>query len=373
MSTAINHLISEKVRRISGACSTFLPGVDGSIGNRGPMTFLGSTDYPDPDHYLGTKTITFMLPVEPHSWCSIRNTYGYLAPIPFDYIIYATENHTYLMYIVTIDSANQNGWTVTTELIDQWDTAIENPEDPELLDVTIGCIGRLISRKYMTRGMTTSPVLDPDNLHVSGYANNAMTNSIGYGFRFNVTARNAPTLGHFRIQLEFNTMLQSPAMDTIIAERFVDPSTAINSNIVMEEQQQERAVGQYNREKLTFRGYMGNYSCSSKQPNYNVYPPIEGGGSYNFDHEKLDNFTVIIKDFNEGLTEQNFSRDICIPKSVLKNARSKGYPYICKIYGYVNAHDRIYHKIYIGDVSQDLYNIIDGISTGTAGNEPAVD
>jgi len=357
MSTT-DHLISDKVFRMSGACSTFLPGIDGSTGNRGPMTFLGSTDYTDPDHYLGTKNIQFILPVEPHTWCVIRNTYGYTKPLPFDYIIFATNNHTYLLYIITVDNETQNGWTVTTELIDQWDTDIEDPDDPEIIDVTIGIINRLITRTYMTRGLSTNPILDQDNMKITGYADNAKNGIIEYGFRFNVTSRNSETLGHFRIQLEFNTNLQSPAMDTIIAERFIDPSTMIINNIIMEDEHQERELEHYDKEKLTFRGYMGNYSCSAKQ----------GGGSYNFDREKLDNFTVIIKDFNEGTKDKNFARDICIPRVVLEQSRAIGHPYVCKIYGYAHAHDRIYHKIYIGDISSELYNIIDGIADGEQNN-----
>lgn len=361
MSTTMNHLISEKINRISGACSTFLPGIDGSVGNRGPMTFLGSSDYTDPDHYLGTKNIQFTLPVEPYSFCSIRNTYGYTDPLPFDYIIYAMEHHTYLMYIVSVDSTDQYKWNVTTELIDQWDTGIEDPDDPEIIDVTIGVIDRMITIKYMTRGIAPNFILDPDNLHITGNADNIETGSLKYGFRFNVTSRTAQTLGHFRVQLEFNTNLQSPAMDTIIAEKFIDPSTMINRNLSAEGQP-EIPLDQYNMEKLTFRGYIGNYSCSAKQ----------GGGTYNFDNEKLDNFTVIIKDFDEGTKDRNFSKDICIPKSVLKDARSLGHPYTCKIYGYVNTHDKIYHKIYIGDLTSDLYSIIDGMSTDNQ-NHPIVE
>jgi hypothetical protein len=338
MNFVANRILSEKIERISGACSTFIPGKNGETGNRGAMTFIGSTDYLPTD--IAQSVIRFYHPNGSNTESIILNTYQ-IDPMPYDYIIYAENHHTYLMYIISVEHIPSQEpvqvWLATTELIDQWDYYL-TPEDEDTIDVTVGCIGRQLTIPYMTNGLSNNPVIEQGGLSIKGYADNIIQVSMDYGFRFNVTSRNSDTLGPFRIQLEFNTTQQSPAMDTIIASKFTQ------SNI--------------KNDLLTFRGYMGNYSCKSDV----------NGGSYNFDNEKLDNFTVIIKDFKEGLSVKNWSRDICIPKNILINARANNHKYVCKIYGYamVNKNtiyeNTIYDKIYIGDMTDALYNIIDGMS-----------
>lgn len=320
--------ISEKVRRISGSCSTFLQDSNSNFSCRGAMTFVGSESEEDSDN----KYDSISFNVGDSITGRISLIYKDVSPLPYDYILYTTLNNTYLLYIISCNQDDKTSWNATTEILDQWSENSDGINNANDINVSIGCITRVLNRRFLTEEITTNPIIDRSALTVKGYVDISKNSNIDYGLRFNVTSKNSNTLGNFRIQLEFNTDLASPAMDTIIAQRFVAPDSEIP-------------------EKMTFRGYMGKYSC------------LEEVGTYNFDNEKLDNFTVIIKDYNDGLDSKNFSKDICIPRGVLEEARDKGFPYTCKIYGYVNLHDDTYTKVYIGDMSDEIYSTIDEMST----------
>lgn len=342
MSTIVNGTISDKLHIMSGMCSTFLPGKKGEEGDRAPVTFSGSSD-----SELGDTTIMFELPKHDSS-IYITNTLG-LSPIPYDYIIYAESGKTYLLYVTSIlQSSIQSRTDVTVNIMDVWETTASNPEEQGTINVSIGCIKRSITRKYLSRGVTTSPEIS-NGYYVSGTVNINRSGLIQYCFNFSVTSKNSQNLGNFKIQLEFNTTQSSPAMDTLIASKFTDPLQNIENQIndeIEEADHGERATPSYT-EKLTFRGYMGNYSCKSLN------------GTYNFDSEKLDDFTIIIKNYNDGINSQNYTKDVYLPINVIKDARSNGHKYTCKIYGYLQSHDNIYNKLYIGDITDSLYDVID--------------
>lgn len=343
MSATINRTISDKIQRFSGACSTFLPGVPGDPGNRGAATFLGSVDVPPES---GERTISFNIPGLHDTTITIPVKYDEIAPKELDYIIYAELGHTFLVYINNVLEETQDGWNVEVTLIDHWVTHANAQEGQDTIDVTIGCIVSQITHPYLKNQHTMVQIplvmlpLGSNDPEAFGVIDNPAIDPITYVARFSVTSRTDTPLGDFRIQLEFNTDQSSPAMDTIIAQKFSTGNRPIQ-----------------NQDKLTFRGYMGNYSGS-----------ITGQDrTNNFDNEKLDNFCMIIKDFNEGVNEMHFWKDSRIPEDVLKDARINGFKYKCKIYGYVKTENQydastpIYNKIYIGDCSDYVYStLIDG-------------
>ena len=82
----------------------------------------------------------------------------------------------------------------------------------------------------------------------------------------------------------------------------------------------------------------------------NVNPVI---ASENFDDEKLDNFNVTIKDYNDGNGQMSYQSTIYLPKDVIINASNAGHPYTCNMYLYVNDINGSKEKVFIRNMSNN--------------------
>ena len=76
--------ISEKVRRISGSCSTFLQDSNSNFSCRGAMTFVGSESEENSDNKYGS----IIFNVGDSITGRISLTYENVSPLQYDYILY---------------------------------------------------------------------------------------------------------------------------------------------------------------------------------------------------------------------------------------------------------------------------------------------
>jgi hypothetical protein len=365
----------------SGSTSTFIPGGTGSSGTRAGVTFYGSKS----QDAQTSNTITFRLNNEN---VTIDNQYGnILNPAINDFIVYADSNITYLLSIVDILES-----VCYTEVIDSWNTQSQSSGDQQTdistISLDIEC-NASDSQDYIgyKKFISTSVISDISNLETAEYTgtNNAdvLKMHSSCAFTFTISSINENPIGNYKVVIEFITDWSSPAMDTRIAKKFQTPKLYSGLN----EYDEDDEVTQYQ----TFRGYFSNYSCKGIN-NEDAYTDIcsECGttvkfmlsngkmitscptcknvvvlddlnpknASENFDDEKLDNFVMTIKDYNQGVGNMSYKSTIYIPKDVIINAIDKNHPYKCNMYIYVNGINGSKEKVWMRDLSTLINNTV---------------
>ena len=97
--------MADKVKYVSGATSSFIPGESGETGSRGAVTFYGSYD----SSITGNKLIHFVDEKNEISGV-VEFAYKSVTPAINDYIIYSVIDKTYLYYIkdIVVVSANED-------------------------------------------------------------------------------------------------------------------------------------------------------------------------------------------------------------------------------------------------------------------------
>ena len=356
----------------SGSTSTFIPGGTGSSGTRAGVTFYGSKS----QSVQTSDTITFSLNNEN---VTIDNQYGEsIIPATYDFIVYADDNITYLLSIVEVSNN-----ICYTSIIDSWNTQSQSSDSQKTnvsdialnIDCNVADYQEYIGyKKYIS----TSVLSNTNNLETAEYTG---TNDIDMlkmhsscAFTFTISSLNDNTIGNYKIILEFITDWSSPAMDTRIAKKFQEPGQYCN-------------IPEYDSstQYKTFRGYFSNYSCKGIE-NQNAYSNTcsscgshnliftssEGkiishcllcgnevildninpkNASENFDDEKLDNFVVTIKDYDQGVRSMSYKSTIYIPKDVIINAINANHPYSCNMYIYVDGTNGTKEKVWMRDLS----------------------
>lgn len=114
--------------------------------------------------------------------------------------------------------------------------------------------------------------------------------AIGYTnmlLRTQIKSTNKKTFGKIKITLEFYINNISPAMDTIMMEMFNNHNFPSNYT-------EQTGVNELMDVK-TYRGYIGAYHMWLRDWEFSG----DNVCIRDFDNEKLDNFTIILKDFNE--------------------------------------------------------------------------
>lgn len=365
----------------SGSTSTFIPGGTGSSGTRAGVTFYGSKS----QDAQTSNTITFRLNNEN---VTIDNQYGnILNPAINDFIVYADSNITYLLSIVDI---LENVYY--TEVIDSWNTQSQSYSDQQTdistISLDIEC-NASDSQDYIgyKKFISTSVISDIENLETAEYTGtndaDVLKMHSSCAFTFTISSINENPIGNYKVVIEFITDWSSPAMDTRIAKKFQTPKLYSGLN----EYDEDDEVTQYQ----TFRGYFSNYSCKGIN-NDDAYTDIcsECGdtvefmlsngkmitscptcknvvvlddlnpknASENFDDEKLDNFVMTVKDYNQGVGNMSYKSTIYIPKDVIINAIDKNHPYKCNMYIYVNGINGSKEKVWMRDLSALINNTV---------------
>lgn len=367
--------MSIKIKHQSGTTSTFIPGTVGEKGNRSNITFFGTSDA---SVAIGAdSSIRFMIDSN-DKLISIYNQYNNSRIVPEvnDFIIYSEPNQTKILTIKDVS----NG-ICDTSIYDIWNTrSIDDVDDNTNVNLIISAIS---NEQTLYRGFKPSisePIVSSGSALFYDDDDNKL-NFLSYcTFTFNIASGSDLALKRYKVQLEFITDWASPGMDTRIADKFKNPKDY---------------TGNVNYptgfQKQTFKGYFTNYSCNGDSSTvsyldssvckicgskmgilinnkgevwydcpthgaqYNIssnYNPTIA--SMNFDDEKLDNFVVIIKDYDDGVGSMTYTSDIRIPKDVIINASKANHPYKCYAYIYLNNEDKTYKKILLSDMTNSI-------------------
>lgn len=374
-------------KQINAQTSTFPSSKGGNKGNRAPITYYGSiTKIPNES----SSRIKFNIDDE-YYYVPANN----IEPKQYDYIVFSNKNKIYLLYITSrIPAGDSYTYPVNVDIIDTWITYEKNKINTEDYSDTIkvNYFNKKIKYKKISEDLfdghlyTTSTEASMSNQglyrfgeHVADDVINS-TEWLSYNdaeicLAFQVYTKNLNPIGNYKITMEFNTDWQSPAVDTMIVSKFalpeeyaIDTSNNFrkrfvgydgNGNPIMGNPgftQSAIKVGETG-ELLTFRGYLSNYTLGYRDTDIdgNI---INGCITENFDDEKLDNFEIIIKNYEDGIGTTMYNSDVFIPGIVLLNAWAKNnnYKYRCNLYLYIENTNGTIDKAFLGDFTDDIYD-----------------
>jgi len=302
----------------SGQTSTALPGNRGASGARGNITFF-STEKESTE----STAIIFTYNGDVYS---IKNTFGSEYPTVGDYIMFANPTSNEVsMFIIE----RTNGYNVSVSFIDKI-VIQHNIADMSPTDIIITASGTTGSLPIMA-SMKEIAMKEPGEQKLDPYKYTLGSNTnIKFSFKTKVVSG---TLGKYRITLEFITPNTSPAMDSVISTKF-------NRSDVKDKYDRLGAL-----DVCTYRGYPYMYDRER----------CDGSDKYpHFDDEKLDNFELIIKDYDEGIGSQEFTKIVNMQSSVILNEENK---YKCYAYIYIPSTSGLSAKCIIGEINiQDILN-----------------
>lgn len=324
----------------NGLTSSTMPGKNGSIGERAPFTFFSAVNnIPD----LSSHRIDHFTATIDEKDCIIYKLLEQAKKVG-DYIVYSDISKTYLVRITELNPTK-------TEIIDTWEISKENGEKLSN-DIDIEVV--YTSKEYKINELLETNFIAPSDKLFS--TNGGMASPISSTHKnndikiFTIITKNTNPIGEYKIELEFTTDLVSPNMDSILTDKFIRNETInlfagikfIDNGIVQIDNQT------YNEPKFTLRGAIENYNRKKK------------GSSIDFDGEYLERFSLIIKDFLDGVGMMSYSTNIQIPLAPLKRVLTTKkqnttyyYDYKCFIYIYTKNNDNTYTKSIIGEIPID--------------------
>ena len=274
-------------KRIDGATSLGLPGVQGIKGIRSRVFFYGNSAVQDTTHrkiYFGTT----------QSDVDSRTKYAIIAdvfePEEYDYIMYTTTWYDYLLIIRSVQAYGED-YKCIVQKIDTLDLTASSNDVGDSVELSFN-----INKKK--RQITISK-RDALNYHVEHVEGGFLWWSYDNITAFPITYQDTTTSelvditlsvpsnstyvfdSNIKIVVEFYTN-QSFIMDSMIADKY-DKTDDLNN---------------------TYRGNHDLYSLIKRNPSD---PSTWIQEDVNFDDERIENFTYILKDFND---ERNGSKNI---------------------------------------------------------------
>lgn len=326
-----------------GVTSTTIPGINGANGERANITYF-STSYD-----LQSATSTFNASIGGNT-VTIYN-YQNIQPTVNDYIVYSTYD---IVYLVKITSFQNN--FCSTEVLDTWKnpkiSGVSSTTSSDDIDISINLTNKIYNISTLDENadltidrktFTARPIITTNTKSVKSFV---------------VVSKNDNKLGTYRIELEFVTDLVSPNMDSIIAPKFYRDNTNIHTTSSLT---YYRDLNQNNQ--MTLRGFLNQYD--RKEDNGILTSYHRQQSPVDFDIEYLENFSIILKDFNDGVGSKSYSADIIVPSEmiyrVINNKKTnwgspRQYEYKCFVYIYVmNSDGKTYHKQRIGEIASSEF------------------
>lgn len=270
-------------KRIDGATSLGLPGVQGIKGIRSRVFFYGNSAVQDTTHrkiYFGTT----------QSDVDSKTKYAIIAdvfePEEYDYIMYTTTWYDYLLLIRSVQAYGED-YKCIVQKIDTLDLTASSNDVGNSIELSFN-----VNKKK--RQITISK-RDALNYHVEYVKGWPYDNITAFPITYQDTisgelvdiALSVPSNSSYvfdsniKIVVEFYTN-QSFIMDSMIADKY-DKNNDLNN---------------------TYRGNHDLYSLIKRNPSD---PSTWIQEDVNFDDERIENFTYILKDFND---KRNGSKNI---------------------------------------------------------------
>lgn len=260
----------------NGIISTTPPIVNGTNGVDASKTFYWTSEHSNNI----VMTYFNIIKIDGHEEnIQIGKIYGDgKNPSVGDQIVYSETDKT-RFFIIT----NVSGTNVETETLSEWrsDPSVPGTNTERAnIDIDISFTVVNLNEKFAS-----------DDQGDKSLSENISTRSSGILLNTVISSNNRMALGETKITLEFYNPLSSPAMDTMMLNFFDQYNRQPNTSVITN----------HTNFSKTYRGYINTYSRVARDYKTNYV----GSTKYpvalnNFDNEKLDNFVIIAKDFNDS-------------------------------------------------------------------------
>lgn len=348
---------------ISGTTGTSLPGIQGPKGGTSRQTFYGSKNVTNSS--IGRLEIS--------GTGKFAHVPENTSPQKGDFVLYTEDGqNSYTLYSIMISTPDASAGNFTCECakIDQFLKGDEQESESEDIDVNIGIAPvtkTATVRKFGTLNPGNSMSNDGRNIiylvetaEEVIYLNMEMFNIFFY-------SNNGDLSDDIKFVLEFTDDYSSPRAYSSLIYRF--GAYGQTKDYPNEQKPMSTPI-------LTYRGVLDAYRNQTVTSSHlvnnwsnvvmNYTDPGSGYIPDNYCIERLDNFSITVKDFNETIEKgKPFNKDVFIPaellsnRSVCGNRQEDRSNYKIILTAYIKKTSDICEKIFVSDFTTELKRMMD--------------
>ena len=357
---------------VSGTTGTSLPGIQGPKGKTSRQTFYGSKNVKDSS--IGILNI--LENGEP------TGKFAYVPentnPQKGDFVLYTeVGQNSYTLYSITLSTPDTliGNFTCECAIIDKFLKSDEQKSESGEIDVTINVTPVTKTATIRKFGMLDSMKLIPNQAgNILRFPIKTAEENINLDMKmFNIYFQSdkSDLSDDIKFVLEFTDDYSSPRTYSSLIYRFGAYGQTKGGS-------KEHAMSE---PTLTYRGVLDAYRNQTEtSSHYVILPSIDGFLSNkvmnytdpesgyipdNYCIERLDNFSITVKDFNETIEKGKlFNKDVFIPAELLSNRRVCGNNqedrsnYKIMLTAYVKKTSDICEKIFVSDFTDTLKNMM---------------
>lgn len=355
----------------SGTTGTSLPGIQGPKGETSRQTFYGSKNVEDSS--IGRlKILETGKPTRKFA-CVPENT----IPQKGDFVLYTEDGQSsYTLYSITLSTPDTSIGNFTCEcaIIDKFLKGDEQETENEKIDVTIGATPVIKTATIRKFEISESRKFISSNGKTIFYPIETSEEEINLNMKiFNIYFYSDNDLSDdIKFVLEFTDDYSSPRTYSSLIYRF---------GAYGQTQGHPDEIKAMDEPILTYRGVLNAYRNQTETSSYRIYlprivgnlpnevmnytDPKSGYVPDNYCIERLDNFSITVKDFNETIEKEKlFNKDVFIPaellsnRSVCGNRQEDRSNYKIILTAYVKKTPDICEKIFVSDFTDTLKNVM---------------
>ena len=362
-----------RTMNVSGTTGTSLPGIQGPKGETSRQTFYGSKNVKDSS--IGRLKILETGKPTGKFACVPENT----IPQKGDFVLYTEDGQSsYTLYSIMISTpdASVGNFTCECAKIDQFSKGDGEESESEDIDVTIGVTPVTKTATIRKFGMLDSMILIPNQAgNILRFPIKTAEENINLDMKmFNIYFQSdkSDLSDDIKFVLEFTDDYSSPRTYSSLIYRF---------GAYGQTQGHPDEIKAMVEPTLTYRGVLDAYRNQTETSSYNINisrivgslenkvmnytDPKSGYIPDNYCIERLDNFSITIKDFNETVEKGKlFNKDVFMPAELLSNRSVCGNfakdlsNYKIILTAYVKKTPDIYEKIFVSDFTTELKKLM---------------
>lgn len=353
---------------VSGTTGTSLPGIQGPKGETSRQTFYGSKNVEDSS--IGRLNILENGEPTGKFACVPENT----NPQKGDFILYTeVGQNSYTLYSITLSTPDTliGNFTCECVIIDKFLKSDEQESESEEIDVTINVTPVTKTATIRKFGISDSTKQNPNKVgNILRFPIKTAEENINLDMKmFNIYFQSdkSDLSDDIKFVLEFTDDYSSPRAYSSLIYRFGAYGQTKGDS-------KEHAMSE---PTLTYRGVLDAYRNQTEtSSHYILLPSIDGfllnkvmnytdpKSGYvpdNYCIERLDNFSITVKDFNETIERGKlFNKDVFIPAELLSNRSVCGNyqedrsNYKIILTAYVKKTSDICEKIFVSDFTKEI-------------------
>lgn len=292
-----------------GSTSLGIPGINGENGHRARLFFYGN------DTLTSSLTNNIYFIVNGKTNYARRN--GTEIPEPYDYIFYTSGTFDYIYVIKKVTGTSS--FNCEVEEIDKIDLSHTESSFSGLTNFTLNIVSRAWTRSVRNMDIYNTFWSTGNDYYVYPTKSMQTTYNLLYDFSIAIPSTSNYTFTpDIKITIDFNS-IQSFQMDSMLFDKFTSNPSEYN----------------------TYRGNIEKYAIKDYYGNTQII---------NFDDERLENFSITIKDYYDGIGSKYFTNSIPLMAEPLRRYKADPRAFIC-VY---TKEDYFIKKSVIGELNLDF-------------------